>query len=151
MDRDVLTDAQWARLQPLLPPRKPAVGRPAHDHRAILNGITWVLRTGSPWRDTPRCYGKWQTVASRFYRWRRKGVWERVLRQLQAEADADGEFDWTLHYVDGSVIRAHQHAAGARGTPQKGGRPKRSVAAKEAFPPRCTCVPRDKVVPSASC
>lgn len=63
--RGEMTDAQWARLQPLLPPRKPTVGRPVLDHRAIF---TWVLRTGSPWRDTPRRYGKWQTVASRFYR-----------------------------------------------------------------------------------
>ncbi len=73
-----------------------------------------MLRTGAPWRDLPRRYGPVGTVSSRFYRWRASGVWERVLSALQAEADARGEVDWDLHFVDASVIRAHQHAAGAR-------------------------------------
>jgi transposase len=59
----------------------------------------------------------WETVASRFYRWRRQGVWDRVLACLQAQADAGGELDWLLHFVDGSVVRAHQYAAGARRRP----------------------------------
>jgi putative transposase of IS4/5 family DUF4096/integrase-like protein len=68
--RHELTDQQWERLQPLLPPQKPPTGRPAADHRRILNGILWLLLTGAPWRDLPERYGAWQTVASRFYRWR---------------------------------------------------------------------------------
>src|SRR3982751_5458696 len=83
-----LTDAQWARLEPLLPPEKPWTGRPNDDHRQILNGILWVLRTGAPWRDLPRRYGPVGTVSSRFHRWRASGVWERVLSARQPEADA---------------------------------------------------------------
>ena len=107
-------DEQWRRLQPLLPPEKPWTGRPNVDHRRILNGILWVHRTGAPWRDLPLHYGPVGTVSSRFYRWRAAGVWDQVLLALQAEADARGEVDWDLHFVDATVIRAHQHAAGAR-------------------------------------
>ena len=94
--------------------REARTGRPSEDHRRILNGILWVLRTGAPWPDLPGRYGPVGTVSSRFYRWRASGVWERVLSALQAEEDARGEVDWDLHFVDASVIRAHQHAAGAR-------------------------------------
>lgn len=107
-------DMQWRRLQPLLPPEKPWTGRPNVDHRRILNGILWVHRTGAPWRDLPLHYGPVGTVSSRFYRWRAAGVWDQVLLALQAESDARGEVDWDLHFVDATVIRAHQHAAGAR-------------------------------------
>ena len=119
MDTNELTDAQWEKLRPLLPPRKPRTGRPAKDHRTILNGILWILRTGSPWRSLPERFGSWKTVSSRFYRWQKAGVWDRILSALQREADAEGRLDWTLHFVDSTVVRAHQHAAGAkRGTRQ---------------------------------
>jgi len=112
-----LTDVQWAKLHPLLPPQKPRTGRPAKDHRAILNGILWVLRTGSPWRALPERFGSWKTVSSRFYRWQQAGVWDRILSALQRQAEAEGRLDWTLHFVDSTIVRAHQHAAGAkRGT-----------------------------------
>lgn len=91
--RHELTDAQWERLAPLLPPQKPKTGRPALDHRRVVNGILWVLRTGAPWRDMPERYGKWQTVYSRFRRWRQAGIWERVLAALQQQADEGGELD----------------------------------------------------------
>ncbi len=110
-----LTDAQWAKLQPLLPSQKPHTGRPAKDHRAVLDAILWVLRTGSPWRSLPERYGSWKTVSSRFYRWQKAGVWDRLLAALQRRADAEGRLDWTLHFVDSTVVRAHQHAAGAKG------------------------------------
>jgi transposase len=110
-----LTDEQWERLRPLLPPQKPPTGRPANDHRTVLGGIIWILRTGAPWRDLPGRFGSWKTVSSRFYRWRRAGVWHRVLAELQRQADADGRLGWSLHFVDSTVVRAHQHAAGARG------------------------------------
>jgi len=77
----------------LLPPQKPKTGRPALDHRRVVNGILWVLRTGAPWRDMPERYGKWQTVYSRFRRWRQAGIWERVLAALQQQADEGGELD----------------------------------------------------------
>ena len=113
-----LTNQQWERLQPLLPPQKPKTGRPNEDHRTIVNGILWIERTGAPWRDLPERYGSWSTVASRFYRWRFSGIWQGILEALQQKADAAGELDWKVHHVDGSVIRAHQHAAGAKGGTQ---------------------------------
>ena len=115
MSRAALTDAQWERLRPLLPPQKPRTGRPAKDHRLVLDGILWIARTGAPWRDLPPCFGPWQTVATRFYRWRVAGIWDALLAALQQRADAAGRLDWGVHFVDGTTIRAHQHAAGARG------------------------------------
>lgn len=112
--RGELTNRQWYRLKPLLPPQKPAVGRPGKNHRTAINGILWIARTGAPWRDLPSRYGAWQTVAGRFYRWRKTGLWQRLLETLQQEADAQGKINWEIHFVDGSVIRAHQHAAGAK-------------------------------------
>lgn len=108
-----LTDTQWERLQPLLPPQKPRTGRPNLDHRRLLNGILWLLRTGAPWRDLPKRCGSWRTVASRFYRWRRAGIWRRLFEAVQQQADAAGQLDWAIHYVDGTIVRAHQHAAGS--------------------------------------
>ena len=121
MGRFDLTDRQWERLQPLLPPERPRTGRPNDDHRRIVNGILWVLRTGAPWRDLPERYGPVGTVSSRFYRWRQAGVWDRMLAALQAEADALGEVDRDLHFGDAPIVRAHRHAAGARRAGALGG------------------------------
>jgi transposase len=126
MNRGDLTNSQWERLHPLLPPQQPKTGRPAHDHRTIINGILWILRTGAPWRDLPERYGPWRTVASRFYRWQRAGIWAQLFAAVQAQADAQGQLNWDLHSIDGTTIRAHQHAAGAKKGTQ---RPKPSAAA----------------------
>lgn len=116
--RHELTDEEWAQVAPLLPSQRPGTGRPAHDHRTLLNGMIWILRTGAPWRDLPDRYGKWQTVYSRFRRWRDAGVWDRILAALQRAAAFDDTLDGSLAMIDGSSIRAHQQAAGA---PKKGG------------------------------
>src|SRR3954468_24592411 len=79
MRRLDVTDAQWQRLEPLLPPEKPRTGRPNHDHRRVVSGMLWIHRTGAPWRDLPERYGPVGTVSSRFYRWCRAGVWDRLL------------------------------------------------------------------------
>lgn len=116
MGRGDLTNEQWGRLKPLLPPHKPEVGRPAEDHRRIINGILWIDRTGAPWCDLPERYGPWQTVASRFYRWQKAGIRDGILKALQQNSDAEDELDWETHYyVDSTTVRAHQHAAGAKG------------------------------------
>jgi transposase len=115
MGRHELTDAQWCRLAPLLPTQKPRCGRPNLPHRPIINGILWLLATGAPWRDLPAQYGSWRTISSRFYRWRQAGVWQRILTTLQRLADREGQADWSVHFVDSTIVRAHQHAAGARG------------------------------------
>ena len=117
--RHELTDAQWARLKDLLPPQKPRTGRPSIDHRTMVNGMLWIARTGAPWRDLPERYGKWTSVYSRFQRWRKAGIWERVLSEVQRQGDQQGKLDWEIHFVDGSIVRAHQHAAGAKKAPQK--------------------------------
>jgi transposase len=135
--RHELSDTEWARIQLLLPPRKP--GRPRHDDRRMLNGILWKLATGVPWRDLPERYGPWQTVYTRFRRWTRAGVWDQLLAAVQRQADAAGALDWELHFVDGTVIRAHQHAAGAKGGTR---RRRRSAAARAASPPRSISAPR---------
>jgi transposase len=98
-----------------LPPQKPKTGRPNTDHRRIINGILWIDRTGAPWRDLPERYGPWRTVASRFYRWRKAGIWQRTLEALRRRKDTAGEIGWGTHYVDSTTVRAHQHAAGAKG------------------------------------
>ncbi len=133
--RHELTNQQWASLAPLLQGQQPKTGRPNKDHRRVLNGILWKIRTGAPWRDLPERYGAWQTVYSHFRRWRLAGIWDHMFAAIQRQEDAAGHLDWTLHFVDGSVIRAHQHAAGAKGGTQN---PKCSVTAKAAFRPRCT-------------
>ncbi len=137
MNRHELTDDQWTRLAPLMPPERSRRGRPNHDHRRVMNGMLWRLTTGAPWRDLPLQYGPWQTVYSRFRRWQQAGVFDRVLADLQQAGDAAGDLDWTLHFVDGSVVRAHQHAAGAKGGPL----PRRSAAVAAASRPRSTSVP----------
>ncbi|HMN27423.1 MAG TPA: IS5 family transposase [Caldilineaceae bacterium] len=122
MNRGDLTDKQWQRLVAHVPPQKPRTGRPNLDHRQIINGILWVLRTGAPWRDVPECYGPWSTVYSRFYCWQKAGSWVRILAHLQADADAAHTLDWAIHYVDSTVVRAHQStpAAEALGRSQGG-------------------------------
>src|SRR5215212_8023900 len=110
-----LKDAEWVRLSPLLPRRSGGGGRPPKDHRHMINAMLWLARTGAPWRALPDRFGPWQSVAARFYRWSRSGLWQRLLSELQRQADAAGEIDWSLHHVDSTIIRAHQHAAGAKG------------------------------------
>jgi len=117
--RHELTDEQWEKLEPLLPPQKPRTGRPNKDHRTVINGILWILKTGAQWEDLPERYGSPKTVSSRLYRWRKAGVWDQVLAQLQQMGDMLGEVQWTIHYVDGTSIRAHQSAAGAKKGTQK--------------------------------
>src|SRR5205823_9868703 len=118
MRRHELSDAEWARLEPLLPRRKG--GKPRQDDRLVLNGILWKVATGAPWRDLPERYGPWESVYTRFRRWRLAGVWDQVLAAVQTQGDAEGRLDWSVHFMDGTVIRAHQHAAGAKGgTPQR--------------------------------
>lgn len=110
--RGELTDAAWERIGPLLP-GSDGCGRPWRDHRQVINGVLWRLRTGAPWRDLPERYGPWQTVYERFARWDADGTWAKLLEQVQVRDDAVGTMEWTVS-VDSTINRAHQHAAGAR-------------------------------------
>ncbi|MFP1628069.1 IS5 family transposase [Streptomyces sp. 5K101] len=119
--RGDLTDSQWERLEPLLPVSNGRCGR-WRDHRQVVNGVLYRIRTGVQWRDLPERYGPWKTVHERHRRWSADGTWERLLQRVQAEADAAGVVDWDVS-VDSTSVRAHQHAAGARHAPPpvKGG------------------------------
>jgi hypothetical protein len=77
-----LTEECWARIAPLLGPQRPRIGRPPHDHRLLLAGMLWVVRTGASWREVPPQFGPWETVHSRYQAWRRAGIWEGFLAVL---------------------------------------------------------------------
>ncbi|AZQ74384.1 IS5 family transposase [Streptomyces luteoverticillatus] len=118
MGRGDLSDAEWARLEPHLPKNAGRGGR-WKSHRRVINGILFRQRTGIPWRDLPRRFGKWKTVYDRHRRWSADGTWDRILRAVQADADAEGRIDWSMVSVDSTSCRAHQHAAGARNRPPR--------------------------------
>lgn len=105
----VLTDAQWARIEPFMPSSDGQRGRPFRDHRQVIEGIVYRLRTGVAWRDLPASFGPWQTVWKRHRRFSCDGTWDRIHVGLVADADAAGEVDWFMS-VDSTINRAHQHA-----------------------------------------
>lgn len=109
MPRLVLRDDQWERIAPLLPGKKGDRGRTAVDNRLFVEAVLWVARTGAPWRDLPEAFGPWNSVYVRFRRWARAGIWDRVLAAL------GGDLDREHLLIDTTIMRAHQHAAGARG------------------------------------
>ncbi|MGH7057992.1 MAG: IS5 family transposase [Acetobacteraceae bacterium] len=106
MARFDLSDTEWRIIAPLLP-NKPR-GVPRADDRRVLNGIFFILRTGSPWRDLPERYGPYTTCYNRFNRWAKAGVWLKIFQALARRSPA------SLHLIDSSIIRAHQHAAGGK-------------------------------------
>ena len=134
-----LSDDQFERLQDLLPPNGRRGGQ-WKDHRLMIDGILWALSDGGRWRNLPVEFGPWQSVYDRFRNWTRKGLWDRVLRRLQARKMRSGDIDWGLFCIDGTVVRAHQSAAGA---PKKKRRPVSrrttpSGGARAASAPSCT-------------
>ncbi|MFF9150601.1 IS5 family transposase [Streptomyces sp. NPDC014861] len=141
MGRGDLSDAEWELLRPFLPVSNRRCGR-WRDHRQVIDGILHRVRTGVQWRDLPERFGPWKTVYERHRLWSADGTWERLLQQVQAAADAAGEIDWDIS-VDSTIVRAHQHAAGARTDPAgprlKGGRKSRTsgrdAVAEPARPP----------------
>jgi transposase len=108
----LLSDEMWARVEPLLPPVKGAMGRPMREHRDLVEGAIYRYRTGIAWRDLPAEFGPWQTVWKRHHRFSTDGTWDQVLKALQVQADARGEIDWRLS-VDSTSARVHQHGATA--------------------------------------
>src|SRR3954466_10816347 len=127
MKRHQLTDEQWALVEAHVPRSKARTGRPSSDPRQMLDGIFWVLHTGAPWRDLPERFGPWQTVYDHFRRWRKSGVFARMIEALQVRLDREGYIDWDLWCVDGAHVRAARCAAGAEkkvisGTPTRASR-----------------------------
>ena len=117
-----LRDDQWARIEHLLPGRAGYVGGTAADNRLFVDAVLYRYRTGVPWRDLPERFGKGKSVHQRFGRWAKSGVWERVFQAL----GTDGDHEYAM--LDSTIVRAHQHSAGAR---EKGATaPRRSGAAR---------------------
>jgi transposase len=113
--RHELSNVEWALVEPLLPV-DPGRGGRWRDHRQVINAILFRERTGLVWRDLPERFGPWQTVYKRKRRWAVDGTWRRILDVLRTDCDAEEGREWTVS-VDSTVVRAHQHAAGARRQP----------------------------------
>lgn len=107
-----LSEAQWQRIEPLLPGKVGDRGRTGSDNRLFVNGCLWVLRSGAHWRDLPERYGKWKTVHKRFSRWCHAGVWEQVFASLVADRNN------RYLMLDSTIVRAHQHATSGKGGPR---------------------------------
>jgi transposase len=106
LHRHAITDADWDRIQDLLPGRPGQTGWLAQDNRRFIDAVLWIAKTGAPWRDLPERFGQWNSVWKRFDRWAHKGTWQRVFEALQ-----DEDLEWLI--LDSTVIRAHPCAAGA--------------------------------------
>ena len=104
-----LTDEQWSMIKDLLPAETGRRGRPAKDNRSMVNAILWILRTGAPWRDLPNCYYSWKSVYTRFSRWSKQEIWDKVFDHFKTNYDNESSM------IDSSAVKAHQHAAGAKG------------------------------------
>jgi transposase len=107
-----LSDEQWGLIEPLLPVNGKRGGQ-WKDHRVVIDGMLWALSDGGRWRNVPERFGPWQTVYDRFCKWTREGLWDRILESLRAKKEENGEIDFRLFAIDGSVVRAHQSSAGA--------------------------------------
>ena len=105
--RHAIRDEDWDRIKDLLPGREGLPGVTARDNRLFIDAVLWIAKTGAPWRDLPERFGPWNSVWRRFDRWARNGRWQKVFEVLQ-----DPDLEWLI--LDSTVIRAHQHAAGAR-------------------------------------
>ena len=124
LDSDGLTDEQWARIAPLIPGGRKGKRGPRSNNRRFMDAVLWMARSGGRWKDLPERYGKVSTVKQRYYDWIERGVFAEIFQALSGEAD----MEWLM--VDSTIVRAHQHAAGARR--QKGGRMPRAWAAPAA-------------------
>jgi transposase len=117
----VISDELWELIEPELPTDVGRRGRRWRDHRQVLEAIVWRFRVGSPWRDVPSEFGPWQTLWKRHRRWSTDGTYQRIFERVLAEHDQAGGLDWLLS-IDSTIVRAHQHAAGAPSARHTGGR-----------------------------
>ena len=131
--RHAISDDNWERIKDLLPGQAGQPGATAKDNRLFIDSVLWIAKTGAPWRDLPQRFGNWNTAWRRFDRWARKGRWQRIFEVLQ-----DPDLEWLI--LDSTIIRAHQHAAGAekKRTAQAGRTSRLSAAAGGDSRPRST-------------
>ncbi len=109
MIRIVLSDAQWDRIKDSVPGKDTDRGMTGRDNRLFVEAVLWVARTGAPWRDLPAEAGNWNSTFRRFSRWSKAGVWESLFKALANDPD----FEYVI--LDSTIVRAHQHSAGAKG------------------------------------
>ena len=108
LDRLILRDDQWERMSQHIIGDARTRGSSGRDNRMFVEAVLWIVRTGSPWRDLPEVFGDWNSVFRRFSRWSHKGVWWRVFAAMSDDPD----FEYLI--IDSTIIRAHQHASGAK-------------------------------------
>lgn len=111
--RYALTEEQWARIEPLLPGSATSPGVTARDNRSFVEAVLYRYRAGIPWRDLPERFGSFREVHRRHSRWSKKGTWEKVFEALAEDRDEE------YAMLDSTVVRAHQHSAGAAGSEKK--------------------------------
>lgn len=137
MRRYEISDEVWLVLEPLLPNEKSnQAGHPYNNHRTVLNGIFWVLCSGAPWRDVPERYGSWKTIYNRFNRWSKSGLIDRIFNRLLIELDDNNMIDWSAVALDGSIVRAHKSASGAKKNRQLNLQTMRLVAHEAVLAPK---------------
>jgi len=109
MDRFGLTDAQWAKMEPLCLGKPGDPGRSGKDNRLFMEAVLWIVRTGSPWRDLPSSLGNWSSVYTRFRGWVKADVWKRLFEAVSEEPDME------YAMVDATIVKVHRHGQGAKG------------------------------------
>ena len=109
IDRYVITDCQWSKMEPLCLGKESDPGRTGSDGRLFLEGVFWIARTGAQWRDLPGEFGKWNTVYRRFRDWARLGVFERIFNALSEDPDME------MAMIDGTIVKVHRHGQGSKG------------------------------------
>lgn len=136
--RLILNDSQWARMAPHIIGDGRSRGTSGQDNRLFVEAVLWIVRTGAPWRDLPDAFGHWNSVFRRFSRWSAKGVWHRIFAAMAEDPD----FEYLI--LDSTIVRAHQHAAGAK----KGLEIRLSAARVAAGAPRSTSPSAASAAPS---
>ena len=126
MDRFCLTDEQWSKMEPFCLGKPGDPGRTGGDNRLFVEAVLWIVRTGSPWRDLPPGFGKWNSVYKRFRDWVKAGVFRRMLEAVAADPDLE------YAMVDATIVKVHRHGQGAKG----GLRARRLAAPRAAGPPK---------------
>lgn len=108
-DRFVISDELWEKIAPMLPGKAGDPGATGRDNRLFMEAVFWRVRTGAPWRDLPKAFGKWNTVFKRFRRWAKAGIFESLFNAINGEPDLE------YAMIDGTIVQVHQKASGAKG------------------------------------
>ena len=109
-----MSDEEWGFFEPFVIEAGPRRGRPPRDHRLVLDGVFWLARTGSAWRDLHDHFGKWGSVHRQFRRWTLSGLWDLMLEALNESGHESGVGQDSVQMIDSTIVRAHQHSAGAQ-------------------------------------